>query len=193
MENNYITEDVRQNVMREIYANPTYISLNKKYQQHRKQGNFAQALVFSKKMKNFEMEVFSVIAKKYINRHNIMQGVVDSMGDEDKEKMNIYANALYLVSDVLDAMITDTNAILRKYDACDASGFDKLSNVLKETRGLVAHFDTLMDNDKASDIFGQCSDKLYKLTFNQASSYVNKLRRYAEETNKKSGAVSEVA
>ena len=41
MENNYITEDVRQNVMREIYANPTYISLNKKYQQHRKQGNFA--------------------------------------------------------------------------------------------------------------------------------------------------------
>ena len=182
---NYITEDVRQNVMREIYANPTYISLNKKYQEHRKQGNFAQSMMYAKKMKNFEMEVFSVIAKKYINRHNIMQGVVDSMGDEDKEKMNIYANALYLVSDVLDAMITDTNSILRKYDACDASGFDKLSNVLKETRGLVAHFDTLMDNEKASDIFGSCSDKLYKLVFNQASSYVNKLRRYAEGINKK--------
>ena len=193
MENNYITEDVRQNVMREIYASPTYISLNKKYQAHRKQGNFAQSMVYAKKMKDFEMEVFSAIAKKYINRHNIMQGVVDLMGSEDKEKMNIYANALYLVSDVLDAMITDTNAILRKYDACDASGFDKLSNVLKETRGLVAHFDTLMDNERASVIFGECSDKLYKLTFNQASSYVNKLKRYAESVNKKSGAVSEMA
>lgn len=193
MENNYITEDVRQNVMREIYANPTYISLNKKYQQHRKQGNFAQALVFSKKMKNFEMEVFSVIAKKYINRHNIMQGVVDSMGSDDREKMNIYANALYLLSDVLDSMILDTNGILRKYDACDASGFDKLSSVLKETKGMIAHFYTLMDDSRATDIFEECSYKLYKLVFNQASSYVNKLRRYAEDSNKKAARLSEMA
>ena len=139
------------------------------------------------------MEVFSVIAKKYINRHNIMQGVVDCMGDEDKEKMNIYANALYLLSDVLDSMILDTNDILKKYDACDASGFDKLSSVLKETKGLVAHFYTLMDDKRATDIFGDCSYKLYKLVFNQSSSYVNKLKRYAEDVNKKSARVSEVA
>ena len=185
MENNIITEDVRQNVMREIYANPTYISLNKKYQEHRRQGNFAQALVFSKKMKSFEMEVFSVIAKKYINRHNIMQGVVESMSREDRQKMNILANALYLMSDVFDSIITDTNQILNKYDAYQSTGFDRLSKVLKETKGLVAHFDALMDNEKASFIFGECADKLYKLTFNQSSSYVNKLKRYSEQENNK--------
>ena len=193
MEKNFITEDVRKNVMREIYANPIYINLNKKYQRYRKQGDFAQALVYSKKMKNFENEVFSMIAKKYINKHNIMRGVVDSMSEQDKEKMNILANAMYLLSDVLDSMITDTNRILKKYDACDTTGFDKLSAALKEATGLVIHFDALMDNDKASTIFGECSDKLYKLVFNQSSSYVNKLKRYAEDVNKKSASVSEVA
>lgn len=185
MENNFITEERRKNVMREIYANPIYINLNKKYQRYRKQGDFAQALVYSKKMKNFEDEVFAMIAQKYINKHNIMQGIVDSMSEEDKQKMNIYANALYLLSDVLDSMILDTNDILKKYDACDASGFDKLSSVLKETKGLIAHFYTLMDDKRATGIFGDCSYKLYKLIFNQASSYVNKLRRYAEDINKK--------
>ena len=179
--------------MREIYANPIYINLNKKYQRYRKQGDFAQALVYSKKMKNFEDEVFAMIAQKYINKHNIMQGIVDSMSEEDKHKMNILANAMYLLSDVLDSMITDTNRILKKYDACDTTGFDKLSKALKETQGLVVHFDALMDNDKASGIFSNCSDKLYKLVFNQSSSYVNKLKRYAEDVNKKSASVSEVA
>lgn len=193
MENNFITEDVRKNVMREIYANPIYINLNKKYQRYRKQGDFAQALVYSKKMKNFEDEVFAMIAQRYINKHNIMQGIVDSMNEEDKQKMNILANAMYLLSDVLDSMITDTNRILKKYDACDTTGFDKLSKALKETQGLVVHFDALMDNDKASGIFSNCSDKLYKLVFNQSSSYVNKLKRYAEDINKKSASVSEVA
>ena len=186
MENNVITEDVRKNVMREIYANPIYINLNKKYQRYRKQGDFAQALVYSKKM-------FAMLAQRYINKHNIMQGIVDSMNEEDKQKMNILANAMYLLSDVLDSMITDTNRILKKYDACDTTGFDKLSKALKETQGLVAHFDTLMDNDKASTMFGECSDKLYKLVFNQSSSYVNKLKRYAEDVKKKSASVSEVA
>lgn len=144
-------------------------------------------------MKNFEDEVFAMLAQRYINKHNIMQGIVDSMSEEDKQKMNILANAMYLLSDVLDSMITDTNRILKKYDACDTTGFDKLSKALKETQGLVDHFDTLMDNDKASDMFGQCSDKLYKLVFNQSSSYVNKLKRYAEDINKKAASVSEVA
>ena len=193
MENNVITEDVRKNVMREIYANPTYINLNKKYQRYRKQGDFAQALVYSKKMKNFEDEVFAMIAQKYINKHNIRQGIVDSMSEEDKKKMNILANAMYLLSDVLDSMITDTNRILKRYDACDTTGFDKLSAALKEATGLVIHFDALMDNDKASTMFGECSDKLYKLVFNQSSSYVNKLKRYAEDINKKTASVSEVA
>ena len=144
-------------------------------------------------MKNFEDEVFAKIAQKYFNKHKIRQGIVDSMSEEDKHKMNILANAMYLLSDVLDSMITDTNRILMKYDACDTTGFDKLSKALKETQGLVVHFDALMDNDKASGIFSNCSDKLYKLVFNQSSSYVNKLKRYAEDINKKAASVSEVA
>lgn len=185
MENNIISEDVRKSVMRDIYANPIYINLNKKYQAYRKQGDFAQALVYSKKMKNFEIEVFAKIAKKYINRHNIMQGVVDSMDESDRHRMNILANALYMLSDVFDNIITDTIGVLDKYNARDTSDFEKLSKTLKETTAVVVHFDALMDSKKASDMFEYNAERLYKLIYNQSSSYVNKLKRYSEEQKAK--------
>ena len=193
MENNVILEDIRKSVLNEVYKNPIYADLRKKHQDFLKKRLYAQASILSEKMKSFEKRAFEQTEKWYVERHKKMHSVVESMNQDDKHQMNVLANAMYVISDVLDSMITNTNDILDKYGARNTTEFNRLREVMKETTWYVAHFDTLMDNNRASSLFGEASDKLYKLVYNQSSSYVNKLKRYAEETIKKSGAVSEVA
>lgn len=193
MENNVILEDIRKSVLKELYKNPIYVDLRNRHQDFLKKRLYAQASILSGKMKSLEKRAFEQTEKWYIERHNKMHSVVESMSQDDKHQMNVLANAMYVISDVLDCMITNTNGILDKYEARNTTEFNRLREVMKETTWYVAHFDTLMDNNRASSLFGEASDKLYKLVYNQSSSYVNKLKRYAEETIKKSGAVSEVA
>ena len=136
-------------------------------------------------MESLEKKAFEQTEKWYIERHKRMDSVVGSMSKDDRHQMNVLANAMYVISDVLDCMFTDTNDILNKYGARDTAEFNRLRDVLKETKWYVAHFDTLMDNKKATDLFGEASDRLYKLVYNQSSSYVNKLKRYSEQENNK--------
>ena len=89
-----------------------------------------------------------------------------------------------------------------KFEAGELSGllgslssapYEKIQELLKETNKKISNFDTIMKDDKASMLFGECSDKLYKLIFNQANSYVNKLKKHEESVNKKAARHAEVA
>ena len=185
MNSDVILEDIRKGVLKELYENPIYTDLRNKHQDFLKKRLYAQAGVLKNKMKSLEKKAFEQTEKWYIERHKRMDSVVGSMSKDDRHQMNVLANAMYVISDVLDCMFTDTNDILNKYGASNTTEFNRLRDVLKETKWYVAHFDTLMDNTKATDLFGEASDRLYKLVYNQSSSYVNKLKRYSEQENNK--------
>jgi hypothetical protein len=115
------------------------------------------------------------------------------MSEDDKNKLNTLENALYLVSDVLDLLVMDVNSVLKNYTNYKMNEYDKLRELSKEARRCVCTFDKLMNDDKACAIFSSCSDNLYKMIYNKASSYINKLKKYEESVNKKAARVSKVA
>ena len=185
MNSDVILEDIRKCVLKELYENPIYTDLRNKHRDFLKKRLYAQAVILKNKMESFEKKAFEQTEKWYIERHKRMDSVVASMSKDDRNQMNVLANAMYVISDVLDCMITNTNGILSKYGANNTAEFNRLREVMKETTWYVAHFDTLMDNQKASNLFGEASDRLYNLAYNQSSSYVNKLKRYSEQENNK--------
>ena len=107
--------------------------------------------------------------------------------------MNVFTNAMYMLTDVLNIFVMDASTILKKYDLGQTKEYESLKQLLKETNKRIKLFDTLMKDEKASAIFGDASDNLYKMIFNKASSYVNKLKKYEESVNKKISRQKKVA
>lgn len=184
--------DIKE-IYKDIYASPEYRKMKEKYHKFRIQGNFAQMLVMSKKMKDYEVGVFEGIARRYIDRNRIVNDCLASMSVEDRKNLSIMSYGVYMLADVLEIFIMDINQLMKKNTEQRVCGFDKLKKALKEASKVVSHFDTTMSDEKASSMFGDASDNLYKLTFNKASSYYNKLKKHAESVNKKTARNAKVA
>lgn len=180
-------------VYKEIYASREYRKMADAYQDHRLNGNVVQSMRIAKKMKDYEVEVFEGVARKYLSKERVTAQMILSMSDEDRKNMNILANSLLLMADVLDSLVVDANSILKKYTGQKSTDFEKLNNLAKETKSLVSYFDNHLDNEQAQFLFGEMSDNLYKMTFNKAKSFINKLKKYEEETNKNATRNAEVA
>lgn len=159
----------------EIYASRQYREMIDKFQKHNLNGNLVQATLMARKMKEYEIKVFEGIAKKYISINNVTDDIISSMNENDRKILNVLSNGLYLISDVINSIVIDVNTILNKYSNGKACNFDKLQELLMETKGLIKHFDTNLDHEKASILFGSMSDNLYKMIYNKANSYINKL------------------
>ena len=188
-----LTQQTIDEIYREIRSSKHYMKHAELQRKYKLQGKWAQAALEGKIMLEMERAVFNEVAKQYIDRTRITAEAIMSMSEDDRHKMNVLANAIVMLADVLDNLVMDTNSTLQKYVSGKTTEFDNLKAALYEAKGIVKYFDNKIADEKAADMFGITGDKLYKLVFNQASSYVNKLEKYAEDINKKSASVSEVA
>lgn len=185
MDINNIPQELIEKTYEDIHKQKSYIKLKETHKALLSRKNFAQAMLIAQKMKDYEVDVFEGVLRSYLGKRRISEDIVKSMSIEDRKKMNILANSMLLLSDVLDAMTMDAQSIMKKYTGGRITDFEKLNNVLKETKPLVSYFDNQLKDEKAQTIFGECSDNLYKMVFNKASSFVNKLKRHEEDTHKK--------
>lgn len=190
---NLLTKEAIDEIYKDIYASKEYRKMADKYQQLIKTGSVAKAVIYAKKMKDYEIGVFEGIARRYIDSHRITCDWVSAMPENDRKNLSILSYSVYMLSDVLDNYIMDLNQLMKKHTDHKVYGFDKLNQAIKETRKVVTHFDGTMNDDKALSMFGDLSDKLYKMIFNQASSYYNKLKDHAENVNKKAASDAKVA
>ena len=185
-----LSKETIAEIYREIRSDKRYMKHAELQRKYKLQGKWVQATLEGKIMIEMERAVWNEVAKKYIDRTRITADVILSMSEEDRHKMNILANSIVMLADVLDNLVMDTNSTLQKYVSGKSTEFDNLKAALGEAKGIVSYFDNKIADEKAADMFGQISDKLYKLIFNQASLYVNKLEKYAEGLNKKATSVS---
>lgn len=188
-----LNQQTIEEIYKEIRSHKDYMKHAKLQNEYKRRGQWAKAALEGKILKDMEQAVWAEVAKQYIDRTQITMDVVASMSDEDRHKMNILANSIVMLADVLDNLVMDTDSILRKYVTGKNTEFDKLKSALSEAKGIVSYFDNKIADEKAASMFGDCSDNLYKLIFNKASSYVSKLKKYEEGLNKKTASVSKVA
>lgn len=190
---NFLTKEQIEEIYKDIYAQPEYRRLAEKHKKFKISGNIAQALIYAKKMKDYETGAFEGIARRYIDANRITCDWLSAMPDNDRKFLSILSYAVYMLSDVLDSYIMDLNQLMKKHTDHKVYGFDKLNQAIKEARKVVVHFDGTIGDEKATSLFSSCSDDLYKLIFNKSSSYYNKLKKYEESINKKATRNAKVA
>lgn len=190
---NFLTKEQIEEIYKDIYAQPEYRKMAEKHKKFKISGNIAQALIYAKKMKDYEVGVFEGIARRYINANRITCDWLSAMPENDRKFLSILSYAVYMLSDVLDSYIMDLNQLMKKHTDHRVYGFDKLNQAVKEAKKVVAHFDVTINDDKAASMFGDFADDLYKLIFNKSSSYYNKLKNHAEKANKNTPQDAKVA
>lgn len=190
---NILTKEAIEEIYKDIYASKEYRKLADKHQQLIKTGKVAQSVIYAKKMKDYEVGVFEGIARRYIDAHRITCDWVSAMPENDRKNLSILSYAVYMLSDVLDNYIMDLNLLMKKHTDHRVYGFDKLNQAVKEARKVVVHFDGTIGDEKATSLFGDVSDYLYKLIFNKSSSYYNKLKKHEKNVNKKAPRNAKVA
>ena len=200
MENHHIEEDLiiefsmtqdvfKEAVLIEVRKNPLYNTIKENYELHKRRGNIAQASMYYKKMKQFEADKFVEAAHIVAQKQKFVDDFVNSLDETDRKNMNILANAMVMLADVLEVMIFDTNCILKKYNAGKMTEFDTLNALAKEAKGFVHHLDKRLNDEEASFIFGQVSDYLYKLVFNKSAAFVRKLKAHDKKKAKEKNVV----
>ena len=182
-----------EEIYKDIYAQPEYRKLAEKHKKFKISGNIAQAFIYAKKMKDYEIGVFEGIARRYIDANRITCEWVSAMPKENRRMLSVLSYAVYMHSDVLESYIMDLNGLMKKNTGRRVCGFDKLNEAVKEAKKVVTNFDKAINDEKATTLFGNMTDDLYKLIFNKSSSYYNKLNKYAETVNKKAASGTEVA
>ena len=192
MENILSKIDIEE-VYKDIYTQPEYRKLAEKHKKFKISGNIAQALIYAKKMKDYEVGAFEGIARRYIDANRITCDWVSAMPENDRKNLSILSYAVYMLSDVLDTYIMDLNQLMKKHTDHRVYGFDKLNQAVKEARKVVTHFDGTMNDEKATSLFGDFADDLHKLIFNKSSSYYNKLKNHAEKADKNTARNERVA
>lgn len=190
---NFLTKEQIEEIYKDIYAQPEYRKMAEKHKRFKISGNIAQALIYAKKMKDYEVGVFEGIARRYINANRITCDWLSAMPENDRKFLSILSYAVYMLSDVLDSYIMDLNQLMKKHTDHRVYGFDKLNQAVKEAKKVVAHFDVTINDEKAASLFGDFADDLYKLIFNKSSSYYNKLKNHAEKANKNTPQDAKVA
>ena len=174
----------KEQILTEVRKNPMYKTLKDAYDKSIRMGNVAQASMYHCKMKNFERDKFAEAANIVAQKQKFVDDFVNSLDETDRKDMNILANAMVMLADVLEVMISETNGILKKYNASKMTEFDTLNALAKEAKGFVHHLDKRLNDEEASFIFGQVSDDLYKLVFNKSASFVRKLKAHEKKKAK---------
>lgn len=188
-----LTKETIDEIYKDIRSSKQYMKHAQLHNEYKKKGQWTKAALEAKVMHDMEVKVWEEVAKQYIDRTQLTVDVVRSMSEEDRGRMNILANALVMLSDVLETLVMDTDSILKKYITGKNTEFDKLKEVLKESKGIASYFDKRIGDEKAASMFGDMCDNLYKMIFNKAGSYVNKLKKYEEKVNRKAARRAEVA
>ena len=102
------------------------------------------------------------------------------MSEEDREKMNIYTNAIIFLCDIIETLSIESDEILKKYHPdYNLEMFNKISQVGKEAK---SHVKFMSDNtDMIYQIsFADEADDISELLFNKVKSFIRKLRKKSE-------------
>lgn len=187
------TKDELDSIYKEIRLNPHYMKHARRYDQYKKHGQIMQAALEMKIMKEIEVQAFELVAKERIDVWEKVKKVIEGMTDEDRHFLNVMSNSMRMIADVVEVFIMDTNSTLKRYGLKPIKEYDKLQDVMKEAKACVRTFDTLTKDEKVISLFGDSCDNLYKLIFNKASSFVNKVKKHEESINKKTARDAKVA
>lgn len=182
-----IPQDVRTKILETLSTHPEYKKLVTLRNQALMEGRPIKAMELRSSMASLEDAVYEEYLKQWNGEIREMEELCQSMTEEDLDMMNAYGNAVIMLADVLESLVMDTNQLLKKYHPdFRLEAFDKLNQLAKEAGNHVRMLDRYSDDRFYTNTYCDTSDKLYDMIIKKSKSFINKMKKHEEKTNKKS-------
>lgn len=183
---NDLPEDVVEEMKKAIRAEAQMQVLQQKKLQALKAYNYVEVARLAKLIKEVENRVINEYLANYEGEAVRMDSLMVDMSEEDREKMNIYTNAIIFLSDMIETLSIESDQILKKYHPdYNLEMFNRLIQLGKEAKN---HVKFMSENtDMVYQVsFADGADDIAELLMNKVKAFIRKLRNKNEVLTQKS-------
>lgn len=183
---NDLPEDVVEEMKKAIRAEAQMQVLQQKKLQALKAYNYVEVSRLAKLIKEVEIRVINEYLSNYEGEAVRMDSLMVDMSEEDREKMNIYTNAIIFLSDIIETLSIESDQILKKYHPdYNLEMFNRLIQLGKEAKN---HVKFMSENtDMVYQVsFADGADDITELLMNKVKAFIRKLRNKNEVLTQKS-------
>lgn len=183
---NDLPEDVVEEMKKAIRAEAQMQVLQQKKLQALKAYNYVEVARLAKLIKEVEIRVINEYLSNYEGEAVRMDSLMLDMSEEDREKMNIYTNAIIFLSDMIETLTIESDQILKKYHPdYNLEMFNRLIQLGKEAKN---HVKFMSENtDMVYQVsFADGADDIAELLMNKVKAFIRKLRNKKEVLTQKS-------
>lgn len=183
---NDLPENVVEEMKKAIRAEAQMQVLQQKKLQALKAYNYVEVARLAKLIKEVEIRVINEYLSNYEGEAVRMDSLMVDMSEEDREKMNIYTNAIIFLSDMIETLSIESDQILKKYHPdYNLEMFNRLIQLGKEAKN---HVKFMSENtDMVYQVsFASGADDITELLMNKVKAFIRKLRNKNEVLTQKS-------
>lgn len=173
---NDLPEDVVEEMKKAIRAEAQMQVLQQKKLQALKAYNYVEVARLAKLIKEVEIRVINEYLANYEGEAVRMDSLMVDMSEEDREKINIYTNAIIFLSDMIETLSIESDQILKKYHPdYNLEMFNRLIQLGKEAKN---HVKFMSENtDMVYQVsFADGADDIAELLMNKVKAFIRKLR-----------------
>lgn len=151
-----------------------------------KTGQFARAAIIKKKMDEIEDETIRLYIKEYVHATSEpMMNLLKGMNVDDVEQWNVNVNAIILLCDMVETLVSECNQTLKKYHPdFRLEMFDHVGELGKEVQQQVqfmSNCTTMMYQTN----FGDAADDIYEMVMNKCRAFSRRMIRLNKEKTEK--------
>ena len=173
---------VQRQMRDSIRKDSAFMELSGAWAELIKTGQFARAAILKKKMDQIEDETLRLYIKEYVvETSEPMINLLKEMNVDDVEQWNVNVNAIILLCDMIETLVSECNQTLHKYHPdFRLEMFDRLGDLEEEVHQQVkfmCNCTTMMYQTN----FGDASDDIYELVMNKCRAFSRRMIRLNKE------------
>lgn len=186
MEKEITIQDLPQGVQRKmrdaIRRDPSFMELSGKWSALIKAGQYARASQIKKKMDRIENETIRLYIKEYVHTTSEpMINLLKEMSVDDVEQWNVNVNAIILLCDMVETLVSECNQTLHKYHPdFRLEMFDHI-NHLGDAVHQQVKFMSNCTNMMYQTNFGDAADNIYEMVMNKCRAFSRRMIRLNKE------------
>lgn len=181
-----LPKGVQQEIRDSIRRDKQFMKVSDQWSALIKSGQYARAMEVKKLMDSIEEKTLNLYIKEYIRENTEpMINLLKHMTIEDVEEWNVNVNAIILLCDMVETLVSECNQTLHKYHPdYNLEMFDRINELGEEVHNQVK-FMSACTSMMYQTNFGDAADNIFEMVMNKSRAFSRRMIRLNQEKEAK--------
>lgn len=181
-----LPKGVQKNLRDSIRRDKKFMEVSEEWSNLIKSGQYVRAMKVKKLMDEIENKTLALYVKEYVRENSEpMINLLKEMSVEDVEEWNVNVNAIILLCDMVEILVSECNQTLHKYHPdYRLEMFDKIDELGEEVHNQVK-FMSACTSMMYQTNFGDAADNIFEMVMNKSRAFSRRMIRLNQEKENK--------